>query len=371
MDKRDYYEILGIDKNATADQIKSAYRKLALKLHPDKNPDDPEAKDKFSELNEAYSVLSDTEKRNHYDNFGFSQANSQDDDFDPFEHIRKNMRNMHGGFSHFGFGNSYKQHTFEEEINLPEDGQSVSQYLNLTFKEFIFGCTKVFSINTYTECPDCKGTGIKAGTKPEECPVCKGLGLETIQNGNRIFQFTCRTCKGSGIANIQHCETCNGKKRLNKIQTINLKVHPNTYTGKKLKVKDAGICGIKGGTNGDLYLIVNVEESDIWKIKDNDIHMLLHIDALTATLGGSVDVPTPFGIEKIKIGKNIKSGDIQTLNSGLKGINNSKFVIHFIVDSLDNLTNDQIKILETVKCTCKNNCNEYNNIMANAQKFYQ
>lgn len=304
--KEDYYKVLGIDRNASKEEIQKAYRKKAFKYHPDrqsgKTPaEQKDAEEKFKQCSEAYGVLSDDDKRRNYDMFGADgPTNSANfSGFDPFEMFKNAFR---GGASfHSGFaGVSPEQ--------MDEDGRDVNVKMTITFKQSIFGCTKDFDIALSKECSACGGTGVDPSSTPHTCEHCHGSGVLTKQNGFMFMQQTCPYCHGSGVF-AQPCSTCHGEKRLPDKKHISVNVPSGIESGQRLRLKGLGEVGVHGGKNGDLYVTVVVEESDIFTRKGNDLYVVCPISPITASLGGEVEVPTPYGTEKVKITPESQTGN--------------------------------------------------------------
>ena len=364
-DKRDYYEVLGVSKNATDDELKKAYRKLAVKYHPDRCKD-ADAKDKFQEISEAYEVLSNKDKRAQYDQFGFSGPNMEhgfaSSGFNPFDFFKAHFGgNPFGdddddeGFSPFGFrfGRSHVR-SREPDFDSPEDGSDLQMNMNLTFKESLFGCIKDIDLTLNDECPECKGRGIEKGSKPEKCTYCNGTGqiVHTQRNGFMMSQTIslCPHCNGNGVS-AKVCKKCNGQKRIPSKKHISVKVPMGIGTGQRLRVKDKGECGIKGGKNGDMYININVARSPLFTRQGNDLKMQLPINAAIATLGGKVDVQTPWGKTSLDVSPCTTNGSIKVVKGhGVRTpATNGDLIVELIVEPFANLSNDQKESLEKLK----------------------
>lgn len=365
--KKDYYEVLGVSKNATPEEIKSAYRKLAMRLHPDRCKD-PDAKDKFAEVNEAYEVLSDKDKRARYDQFGFDGAQGfgggPGTGFDPFSVFRSHFAGMDGFSSMFGgdddgddpmFGFSgQRRHEEKPNFDAPENGSDLEVNVNISFKEMLYGSTREFDFPGDEECGACHGRGIKEGTTPKTCSKCGGSGriVHTQRNGFMMQQTisACPACHGQGVE-AEVCSTCRGAKRVSKKKHVKVKIPQGIASGQRLRIKGEGECGLKGGQAGDLYMRIFVQEPEFISRDCDNLRMTLPLNPLVATLGGVTEVITPWKTEKIKIPAGTKTGKIFRLNG--QGVKSSRGVgdllVKVIIEPLKNLPEDQQKKLEEVK----------------------
>ncbi|AVX20006.1 MULTISPECIES: molecular chaperone DnaJ [Carboxydocella] len=320
MSKRDYYEVLGVGRNATEEEIKKAYRKLSKKYHPDLNPGDKSAEEKFKEINEAYEVLSDPQKRAAYDQFGHAGAQGF---------------GGQGGFGDFqgGFGGFGAEEIFGDIFDMffgggsrkrqgPQRGSDLSAEIELTFEEAAFGTTKTIEIPRTETCEICHGTGAKPGTGQRTCPTCNGTGQQQIvQNtpfGRFIQSRPCQTCAGQGKIIEQPCQHCHGKGRVRKLRKITVNIPAGVDSGTRVRKAGEGEAGLRGGPPGDLYLIVRVKPHKIFRREHNDVVMKLNISFPQAALGDEVEVPTLEGKEKIKISPGTQNGTVIRLRG--KGI---------------------------------------------------
>lgn len=368
-DKRDYYEVLGVSKNATPEELKRNYKKLALRYHPDRCKD-PDAKDKFQEISEAYETLSDKDKRAQYDQFGFNGLGSgspfTSSGFNPFDLFKSHFKGMgspfeedDGGFNPFNFG-GFGQASQKKapDFNSPENGDDLRMDVNLTFKESLHGCTKDIEVDLGSQCPSCKGTGIENGSTPTKCTYCNGTGhtVHTERNGFMISQqiSVCPHCHGKGMA-VDICKTCHGSKRVPKMKHISVKVPQGTANGQRLRVRGKGECGVKGGKDGDMYLDMHVQKSSLFTRDGLDLHMKMPIDAVVATLGGKIEVQTPWSRVEVDIPPKTSSGDIKRVSKqGVKqGPSQGDLVIELEVMPFDSLDKTQLEILESLKKTLK------------------
>ncbi len=327
--KKDYYEVLGVSKTATADEIKSAYRKKAKQFHPDLNKDDPNAAEKFKEVQEAYSVLSDDNKRKMYDQFGHAGVNSgasgnpyaggytnfDASDFD-FGDIFDTIFGGSTGFGGFGgFGGR------RDSTPRATRGSDILMRMDLDFEEAIYGCEKKFNIDVVEDCDECHGHG---GFDREECSECHGTGTITSQQqtilGSFMSKTTCPKCHGLGKTYKRKCSECNGKGKLKKNKKITISIPAGINTGDRQRVSGKGNPGTNGGTNGDLYIEFIVSEHKYFVRENDDIFIEVPLTITESILGCKKDIPTLYGNVKINIPAGTDSGDKQRIKG--KGVNN-------------------------------------------------
>lgn len=324
-EKRDYYEVLGVAKNASADEIKKAYRKKAIQFHPDKNPGDKEAEEKFKEAAEAYEILSDEQKRAQYDRFGhnapggFSGAGggggfSMDDIFSQFGDI---FGGHFGGFSGFG-GSSGGRRT--------RRGSDLRVKVKLTLKEVAQGVEKKIKVNKYVSCSHCKGTGAENGTAYTTCNTCHGTGSVT-RVANTIFgqmqsQTTCPTCQGEGSSITKKCPHCSGEGIVREDEVISIRIPAGVAEGMQLSMSGKGNAARRGGVNGDLLILVEEEKHPELIRDENDLVYNLLLSFPQAVMGSTVDIPTVDGKAKVKIEPGTQPGKVLRLrNKGLPSVN--------------------------------------------------
>ena len=325
--KRDYYEVLGVDKSASADEIKKAYRKTAMKYHPDRNPGDKEAEEKFKELGEAYEVLSDADKRARYDQFGFAGV-------DP--NYGGGAGAGYGGFGGFGgfgdlgdiFGDIFGGGSRRSARNAPQRGESVGVRLELTFEEAAFGTEKEVSAQRIENCSDCKGTGSSDG-KTETCSYCKGSGqVRTTQNfmGMAVQSTsTCPQCSGRGKIVKNPCTTCRGKGKVRRTQKVKVKIPAGADNGVTFRMAGEGNVGINGGPNGDLLVEVSLKRHPIFTRRNTDVYCEVPINFAQAALGAEIEVPTLDGKVKFEIPEGTQTGKMFVLpGKGVPHLNNSR-----------------------------------------------
>lgn len=293
-EKRDYYEVLGLQKGASESEIKSAFRKMAMKYHPDRNPDDKEAEEKFKEINEAYSILSDPDKKSKYDKFGHAGVDPSagfggggfSGGFGGFEDIFSDL--FGGGFGGFGGGRATR--------NGPRKGADLQKRMDITFEEAAFGTKKEIRMTKNVTCDECGGTGAAKGTSKKTCPTCGGSGrVQSVQNtpfGQFATQTTCSRCNGTGEIIETPCESCHGTGKTRKTVKIKVDIPAGVDTDSVLPIPGQGEPGTNGGPNGDLYLILNVAPHKMFKRQGDDLWLDVPISFAQATLGDTVMVPT-------------------------------------------------------------------------------
>ncbi len=296
---KDYYDILGVSRDASDADLKKAYRQLAMKYHPDRNPGSKESEDKFKEINEAYSCLCDAEKRSHYDRFG--TASGFGTGYNPFGAAGFNdiFEDIFGDF----FG------TFSgKRKDRPTKGENQRYDLNITLAEAAFGTEKIIEIPRWIKCDHCKGTGAAEGKPPIICTSCKGTGQIRFQQGFFSVSKTCGKCNGTGRVISEPCKTCKGFGNIRSYRTINVKVPAGVDTGTKLRMTGEGELGSFGGPPGDLYIVLTVEEHDFFKRDGSDLYCEVPISFPQAALGAEIEVATIDGTTKLKIPAGTPSG---------------------------------------------------------------
>ncbi len=319
-EKRDYYEVLGVEKSATADQIKSAYRKLAMKYHPDRNPGDESAKTKFQEASEAYEVLSNPEKRQRYDQYGHQGVNFGPGGFDfgrdfsgfqdvDLSDLFGNLFGGGGGFGSFGdlFGGGRRR---QADPNAPERGRDMTMELEIDFDEAVFGSERSLDLSLPEQCDECGGTGAAKGSKRAKCHTCGGRGQ--VVRGNGFFQVrqTCPTCGGAGTVIEKPCPKCGGSGQMRVKRTISLRIPKGVDTGSRLRLAGKGAGGLRGGEPGDLYVLLRVRDSDVFLRDGLDLAVDVPVSPVDAAVGGSMDVPTPEGMASIKLPAGTPNGKL-------------------------------------------------------------
>lgn len=351
MAERDYYEILGLDKNASDAEIKKAYRKLAKKYHPDMNPDSKEAEQKFKEVSEAYEVLSDPQKKAKYDQFGHAAfGNGSGGGFDGY-----------GGFGGFDMGDIFDMFdmfgggTKSRRSNRPTKGENIRASVQLSFKEAAFGTSKEVKLSLWDICETCKGSGTKQGTQRETCKKCGGSGqIKYTQNtflGSMTSVRPCDACHGEGTIIKEPCPTCSGKGRTRKAKTIEVDIPAGIDHGQSIRIQGKGEPGEKGGPNGDLLITVYVQEHPIFERRGNDVYCEIPITFVQAALGAELVVPTLDGNVQYSIKEGTQTGTVFRLRGkGIPHIRNPKVrgdqYIEVKVDVPTKLNEEQKKVLQ-------------------------
>ena len=328
-DKRDYYEVLGVDKSASADDIKKAYRKKAKEFHPDLHPGDKECEQKFKEVNEAYEVLSDADKRAKYDQYGFaafdpSSFQSSAEGFGGFADILNDLfgGGFGGGFGGFGGGFGGAQRS----PNAPMRGENVRTEVQISFEEACFGVSRELDVMKVETCDKCKGTGCAEGTTPEVCPDCKGRGTVTrtarTPFGMMQTQEPCSRCGGTGKIIHQPCPTCKGKGKVRRSRRIKVDIPAGIDDGQTISLRGLGNAGRNGGPAGDLLVTVSVRRHPQFEREDTSILYELPVSIVQASLGAEVEVPTIDGKVKYTIPEGTQSGTTFRLKGkGIPGLN--------------------------------------------------
>ncbi len=347
MAKRDYYEVLGLAKNATDDELKKVYRKLAMKHHPDRNPDDKAAEEKFKEIKEAYEVLSDPRKRELYDRYGHAGV-------DP---------NAAGGFGGGAGGPGGFADVFGDIFgdifgaaagarggrNNVYRGADLRYSMEITLEQAAGGHATEIRVPSWEGCETCGGSGAKPGTKPKACHTCGGQGSVRMQQGFFSIQQTCPTCHGSGKVIPDPCSSCDGLGRVKKTKTLEVKIPAGIDDGMRIRSGGNGEPGVNGGPPGDLYVEIRVKEHPVFQREGDDLHCEIPISMTTAALGGKVEVPTLSGRAEIELPEGTQSGKTFRLRGkGIKGVRSSypgDLYAHVVVETPVRLSDKQKKLL--------------------------
>jgi molecular chaperone DnaJ len=345
MSKKDYYEVLGVNKDAADEEIKKAYRKLAMKHHPDRNPDNPKAEEHFKEAKEAYETLSDGQKRAAYDQYG---------------HAAFEAGGMGGG-SPFGAGAGAGSFDFGDIFgdifggsrgggrNSPHRGSDLRYNLEITLEEAARGAQKQIRIPTMEDCETCKGSGAKPGTSATTCQTCAGHGQVRMQQGFFSVQQTCPRCHGSGKQISSPCTACHGAGKIKQHKTLEIKIPAGIDTGMRLRHSGHGEAGSNGAPSGDLYVEIHIRPHNVFEREGDDLHCEMPISFSTAALGGEIEIPTLDGKASIKIPPETQSGKIFRLRGkGIKGMRtnaNGDLNCHVVVETPANLTERQKELL--------------------------
>lgn len=351
MSKRDYYEVLGVQKGAAPDEIKKSYRKLARQYHPDVNKDDPSAADKFKEIAEAYEVLSDNDKRARYDQFGHA---------DPNQFGGGGFGGGGAGFGDFGdifdmfFGGGGRQR------NGPQRGADLQYQMHIDFKEAAFGVEKEIEIPRYEECDTCHGSGAKPGSNVSTCSTCRGSGQqEQIINtplGRMANRTTCRACGGSGKKIEQKCGTCHGEGKQRKRKTFKVNVPAGVDSGNRIRISGAGEMGAKGGQPGDLFVVLAVRDHDFFERDGNHVRCEVPLTFVQAALGDEIEVPTIDGKVKLRIPEGTQTGKVFRIpGQGIPVLNRNNLrgdqYVHIRVITPTNLDDKQKELMRELAKT--------------------
>ncbi len=348
-DKRDYYEVLGVEKNASEGEIKKAYRKLAMKYHPDQNPGDKTAEEKFKEVNEAYEILSDADKKARYDQFGFAGVDPNFgagggggfDGFDGFD-----LGSIFGDF--FGGGGARRR------SGGPTRGQNLGAELEITFEEAAFGCEKEVTFGRIETCNTCSGNGCKAGTQPETCSRCGGRGtIRTQQNFMGMSmqsEAPCPTCGGKGKLIKEPCEICKGKGKVRRNKTLKVQVPAGIDHGQSFRLRGEGNCGSGGGPSGDLLVTVSIKRHALFEREGANVLCEMPITFTQAALGAEIEVPTLDGKVRYTVPEGTQTGTTFRLKG--KGIpyvgykNRGDQYVTVVVETPTNLKKEQRELLK-------------------------
>lgn len=341
--KRDYYEILGVNRTADASELKKCYRKLALKYHPDRNAGDREAEEKFKEAAEAYEVLNDPQKRSVYDqyghkgleNSGFSRAGGFEDIFSGVGDIFENF---------FGFGGGGRSRSGARK------GADLRYDLSLSFMESVFGTNKDLTIEKMETCSECEGNGCEPGTMPEICPYCNGTGQVSRSQGFFTVRTTCSNCRGNGQSIPHPCLKCRGAGRVQVAKKVSVKIPAGVDSGSRLRLTAEGEAGVYGGPAGDLYVFINVKEHDFFERDGTNVICSIPISFIQATLGDNIKVPTINGKKTLVIPKGTQPGNLfRFIGEGIPSLRNGRRgdqIMHMDIKTPTHLNKKQEKLLK-------------------------
>jgi molecular chaperone DnaJ len=344
MSKRDYYEVLGVEKGASESEIKKAYRRVAMKFHPDRNPDDAGAEDKFKEASEAYEVLSDPQKRSAYDQFGHAGVDGQGGaggaGFGSFSDI---FGDVFGDI--FGGGGRGR--------GGPRRGSDLQYTVELTLEEAVGGITKKIRIPTLVACDVCDGSGAKAGTAPSRCGTCGGSGQVRMTQGFFQVQQTCHACRGKGTVITDPCSSCHGQGRKEESKTLSVKIPAGVDNGDRIRLSGEGEAGPGGGPAGDLYVQVMVKEHAIFQRDGRNLYCEVPISIVDAALGGELEVPTLNSRVKLKVPEETQTGKLFRLRgkgvSSVRGGGPGDLLCRVVVETPVNLNSRQKELLRELQ----------------------
>ena len=300
--KRDYYEVLGVTRESGEQEIKSAYRKLALQFHPDRNPNNPDAEEKFKECSEAYAILADADKRAAYDRFGHAAVSGAGSGgFDPT--VFQDVSEIFGDFFGFGdlFGGGSRRGRAQRGPDLRED-------VTLEFEEAVFGTETSVTVRRHETCEECRGSGAAAGKAPVSCRSCGGRGQVRYQQGFFSMARTCPTCQGAGSVITDPCSKCKGEGRVLRQRTVDAKVPAGVEDGTRIRFSGLGEAGAHAGPAGDLYVVLHVKEHPFFEREGNDLHCIIPVSFAQAALGTEIQVPTLEGEHTLKVPDGTQSG---------------------------------------------------------------
>lgn len=344
-----YYEILSVSKSATEAEIKKAYRKLAMKYHPDRNPDNKEAEHKFKEISEAYEILSDAQKRAAYDQFGHAGVNQNGGGHGGFG----------GGFGGFSGSGSFSD-IFEDLFGRAGGARGSSrasarrgadlQYnLEITLEEAASGITKEIEVPTYVECGTCDGSGAKAGSSKKTCSTCGGAGTIARQQGFFAVEQTCPTCHGAGEIIEDPCDKCHGQGRVREVRKLSVKIPQGVDTGDRIRLSGKGEAGHNGAPSGDLFVQIHIKRHRVFERDGVDLFCEIPVSFVTATLGGEIDVPTLSGKVKLKVPAETQTGKMfRVRNKGIKALRGDTYgdlMCRINIETPVNLSAEQKEIL--------------------------
>ncbi len=346
MAKKDYYEILGLNRDASDEEIKKAYRKLAMKHHPDRNPDNPKAEEHFKEAKEAYEILSDAQKRAAYDQYGHAGVDPQAGGFGPggpggfSDAFGDIFGDIFGGGRGGGRGGVYR-------------GADLRYNLEISLEDAARGSETRIRIPTMEQCEACGGSGAKKGTEPKTCPTCHGHGQVRMQQGFFSIQQTCPKCHGSGRFVADPCHTCHGGGRVKQHKTLSVKIPAGVDEGDRIRLSGEGEHGVGGGPAGDLYVQIHIKPHQVFQRDHDDLHCEMPVSFTIAALGGEIEIPTLDGMAKIKIPAETQSGKVFRLRGkGIKGVrshSHGDLMCHVVVETPVNLTERQKELLHELE----------------------
>lgn len=350
MSKRDYYEVLGVNREADEQQIKSAYRKLALQYHPDRNPDNHDAEERFKEAAEAYSVLSDQQKRATYDRFGHQglQGAAAGGGFDGtgFPDLGDILGDFFGFGDLFGGGGSRRR-------SRAQRGEDVRYDLEISFEEAVFGMSAEIQVPSLEQCPRCSGSGAEPGSGPVTCPTCHGRGEILYQQGFLSIRRTCTQCGGSGQVVRNVCKECRGQRYREVNRKLKVNIPAGVDNGTRLRLSNEGNPGVNGGPPGDLYVFLKVKEHPFFERRDADLHCTIPLNVAQAVLGAEIEVPTLEGPQALKVPEGAQNGaQLRLRHKGVPVLNGSgrgDLIVHLEIKMPTKLSREQRKLFEQLR----------------------
>ncbi len=346
MSKRDYYEVLGVSKDASSQELKKAYRRVAMKHHPDRNPDSPESEELFKEASEAYEVLSDSQKKAAYDQYGHAGVDGQagmggGEGFGNFSDI---FGDVFGDIFSGGGGG---------RRGGPARGSDLRYTLDLSLEDAVKGTTVKIKVPTLVNCKPCKGSGAKSGTSPKSCSTCGGVGQVRMQQGFFSVQQTCPSCRGKGTIISDPCRDCHGHGRVEETKTLSVKVPPGVDTGDRIRLAGEGEAGADGGPSGDLYVQVSVKDHEFFQRDGKNLYCEVPISIFDACLGGELEVPTLDGRVKLKVPAETQTGKLFRMRGKgvvpVRGGSAGDLMCRVVIETPVNLSKKQKEVLQELK----------------------
>ncbi len=355
MAKKDYYEVLGLSRDASAEDIKKSYRKLAMKHHPDRNPDNPKSEERFKEAKEAYEILTDASKRAAYDQYGHAGVDAA---------AGAGAGAGFGNFSDaFGdiFGDIFGGGRQRSNVYR---GADLRYNLEISLEDAARGTETRIRIPAMEECQTCHGSGAKPGTSPTTCTTCNGHGQVRMQQGFFSIQQTCPKCHGSGKIVASPCAACHGAGRIKQHKTLAVKIPAGVDEGDRIRLSGEGEAGVNGGPSGDLYVVIHIKAHAVFQRDHNDLHCEMPISFTTAALGGEIEIPTLDGYAKIKIPPETQSGKVFRLRGkGIKGVRSSShgdLMCHMVLETPVKLTARQKELLAELEAINQKSAGHHN-----------
>lgn len=374
MSKRDYYEVLGLSKGASASEIKKGYRAKAKELHPDRNADNPNAETLFKEVNEAYDVLKDEDRKAAYDRYGHAAfeggmgggarpGGGPGDFSSAFSDV---FDDLFGDFMGGGRGSNR---------NRASRGSDLRYNLRVTLEDAFSGLQKSINIPTSVECSSCNGTGAEGGAEPTTCPTCSGMGKVRATQGFFTVERTCPTCSGIGQIIKNPCKACGGQGRVEKDRALSVNIPAGVETGTRIRLSGEGEAGLRGGTSGDLYIFIEVRDHDIFQREGNNLFCRVPVSMTSAALGGDIEVPTiDGGRSRVKIPSGSQSGrQMRLRNKGMPSIKSSQtgdMFIELAIETPVNLTSRQKELLREFEAMSEDNNPESKSFFSTVRSFW-
>ncbi|MCO6384240.1 molecular chaperone DnaJ [Oceanicola sp. 502str15] len=380
MAKRDFYEVLGVDRGASGDELKKAYRKKAKELHPDRNSDNPNAEDQFKEVNEAYDALKDPERKAAYDRFGHAAFegggprpgqgggfNQQGDFASAFSDVFDDLfGDFMGGRGRPGGGGGGRR---------AARGSDLRYNMRISLENAFTGTQKTINVPTSVQCDTCEGSGAEGGAEPTTCPTCSGMGKVRAQQGFFTVERTCPTCGGLGQHIKNPCKSCGGQGRVEKDRSLSVNIPAGVETGTRIRLSGEGEAGLRGGPTGDLYIFIEVEAHPLFEREGADLFCRVPVSMTSAALGGDIEVPTiDGGRSRVKIPAGAQSGKQMRLRGKgmppLRGPGNGDMFIELSVETPVNLTNRQKELLQEFEGLAKDNNPESSSFFSKVKSFW-